>query len=428
MKNKIYIKHVLFLLIAFVISNVWVKIQYDKVNANIIQNLRYVSDNIYRFAIKQFNSNDIETEYIDEGIIFFNKKINKIKKIDKEVNNLFKELSNNEIIGSSLWAIASVYPEFMYVKPWRDEYKDLGTKFKNGYFNYIVGMESLNYVVKPDLSIFETIVNYGPYIENGTNNELYTIYFPLYFDRELQSIIIIDLKSNFIDRFINNYNKNNFSYFQIEKTDLNESLFDIIAMKNIDDKYKSIIKKPIIFLIVLNAIIYFGFICFEFVIIKVVDYVKSINQDELTGFYNRKKYLSMKRELLINTLLVIDIDHFKKINDSYGHAIGDNVIKEVCLRIRKTIRNSDIAIRWGGEEFVIIFYGLTNVVDLERKLDEIISIINSELIDGIAVTVSIGAVISEKAIPLGHAFNHADSALYSSKKTGRNKYTICDVE
>ncbi|TLS81011.1 GGDEF domain-containing protein [Photobacterium damselae subsp. damselae] len=428
MKNKIYIKHVLFLLIAFVISNVWVKIQYDKVNANIIQNLRYVSDNIYRFAIKQFNSNDIETEYIDEGIIFFNKKINKIKKIDKEVNNLFKELSNNEIIGSSLWAIASVYPEFMYVKPWRDEYKDLGTKFKNGYFNYIVGIESLNYVVKPDLSIFETIVIYGPYIENGTNNELYTIYFPLYFDRELQSIIIIDLKSNFVDRFINNYNKNNFSYFQIEKTDLNKSLFDIIAMKNIDDKYKSIIKKPIIFLIVLNAIIYFGFICFEFVIIKVVDYVKSINLDELTGFYNRKKYLSMKRELLINTLLVIDIDHFKKINDSYGHAIGDNVIKEVCLRIRKTIRNSDIAIRWGGEEFVIIFYGLTNVVDLERKLDEIISIINSELIDGIAVTVSIGAVISEKAIPLGHAFNHADSALYSSKKTGRNKYTICDVE
>ena len=428
MKNKIYIKHVLFLLIAFVISNVWVKIQYDKVNANIIQNLRYVSDNIYRFAIKQFNSNDIETEYIDEGIIFFNKKINKIKKIDKEVNNLFKELSNNEIIGSSLWAIASVYPEFMYVKPWRDEYKDLGTKFKNGYFNYIVGIESLNYVVKPDLSIFETIVIYGPYIENGTNNELYTIYFPLYFDRKLQSIIIIDLKSNFIDRFINNYNKNNFSYFQIEKTDLNKSLFDIIAMKNIDDKYKSIIKKPIIFLIVLNAIIYFGFICFEFVIIKVVDYVKSINLDELTGFYNRKKYLSMKRELLINTLLVIDIDHFKKINDSYGHAIGDNVIKEVCLRIRKTIRNSDIAIRWGGEEFVIIFYGLTNVVDLERKLDEIISIINSELIDGIAVTVSIGAVISEKAIPLGHAFNHADSALYSSKKTGRNKYTICDVE
>ncbi|HIF9273839.1 TPA: GGDEF domain-containing protein [Photobacterium damselae] len=428
MKNKIYIKHVLFLLIAFVISNVWVKIQYDKVNANIIQNLRYVSDNIYRFAIKQFNSNDIETEYIDEGIIFFNKKINKIKKIDKEVNNLFKELSNNEIIGSSLWAIASVYPEFMYVKPWRDEYKDLGTKFKNGYFNYIVGIESLNYVVKPDLSIFETIVIYGPYIENGTNNELYTIYFPLYFDRKLQSIIIIDLKSNFIDRFINNYNKNNFSYFQIDKTDLNKSLFDIIAMKNIDDKYKSIIKKPIIFLIVLNAIIYFGFICFEFVIIKVVDYVKSINQDELTGFYNRKKYLSMKRELLINTLLVIDIDHFKKINDSYGHAIGDNVIKEVCLRIRKTIRNSDIAIRWGGEEFVIIFYGLTNVVDLERKLDEIISIINSELIDGIAVTVSIGAVISEKAIPLGHAFNHADSALYSSKKTGRNKYTICDVE
>ncbi|MCG3813043.1 GGDEF domain-containing protein [Photobacterium damselae] len=428
MINKRFLKHILLFLIAFFISNVWVKVQYDKVNNHIIYNLRYISDNIYRFAIRQFNSNYIDREYIGGSVILLNGGNNKIKDLDEDFNELFNDLNNNEMVESSLWEVAIIYPEYIYVKPWRDENKKIMTKFKQGYFNHIVELESLIYEVKPNLSVFETIVIDGPYIENKTNIDLYSFYFPLYLDRKLTSIMLIDLKSNFVDKFIFDYNKNNFAYFQVDNSNLRKTLFDIVAMKSIKDEYSSIIRKPYIYLILMNIIIYFVALYFNYLGIKIIDYVKLIYLDELTGFYNRKKYLSMKRDLLINTLLVIDIDHFKKINDSYGHAIGDNVIKEVCLRIRKTMRNSDIAIRWGGEEFVIIFYGLTNLVDLERKLDEIISIINSELIDGIAVTVSIGAVISEKTIPLGHAFNHADSALYSSKKTGRNKYTICDVE
>lgn len=421
-------KHILFLLMAFVISNIWVKIQYDNVNAYINHSLRYVSDNIYRFGIAQFNAKNIDSKHVNKDVVIFDKNMDKVKNIDKSLNVLFEELKNNKSVKDSLWAIASVYPEYMYIKPWRDEYKNIGTKFKNGYFNYIVGIEDLNYLVQPDLNIFDTIKIYGPYIEIGTNNHLYSIYFPLYLDRELKSIVIIDLKSNFMERFIFDYNKNNFTYFQIDESDLNNILFNIIAMTNVEGRYKSIIKKPFTFLISLTFIIYSSFVSLGFVINIAINYINYINKDALTGFYNRKKYISMKKELQVNALLVIDIDDFKKINDLYGHHIGDNVIKEVCSRIGRTIRSTDIAIRWGGEEFVIIFYELKRIIDLEMKLDEIIYIVNSELIDDIAVTVSIGAIISKKSIPLMKAFRHADSALYSSKRTGKNKYTICNVD
>ncbi|OBU29702.1 hypothetical protein AYY23_08175 [Photobacterium kishitanii] len=102
------------------------------------------------------------------------------------------------------------------------------------------------------------------------------------------------------------------------------------------------------------------------------------------------------------------------------------VIREVSNRIRKSIRKTDIAIRWGGEEFVILFDDLFKKNDLKVKLNELLKIISNDKIESLNVTISIGAFISSKKMNISEAFICADKALYNSKNTGRNKCTIYD--
>ncbi|PSX45954.1 GGDEF domain-containing protein, partial [Photobacterium kishitanii] len=136
----------------------------------------------------------------------------------------------------------------------------------------------------------------------------------------------------------------------------------------------------------------------------------------------RKDYLNEKN--LINCIIVIDIDFFKKVNDTYGHQVGDLVIAEVSNRIRNTIRKTDVGVRWGGEEFVILLDGVINISDLNVKLEKLLKIISDKKIEDINVTISIGAFLSSNSIMLSEAFKYADDALYQSKMAGRNKYTI----
>ncbi|MEF1208002.1 GGDEF domain-containing protein, partial [Photobacterium damselae] len=75
----------------------------------------------------------------------------------------------------------------------------------------------------------------------------------------------------------------------------------------------------------------------------------------MTGFYRRDFYEKKLNKLDNFSMLLIDIDNFKKINDTYGHKKGDDVIRQVARLIMDNIRQKDIAIRWGGEEFIIIF-------------------------------------------------------------------------
>lgn len=100
----------------------------------------------------------------------------------------------------------------------------------------------------------------------------------------------------------------------------------------------------------------------------------SLQRDLMTHFYRRdyyeKKLLSQKSFCL----LIIDIDNFKSINDTYGHEVGDEVIRTVAERVNQCIRQSDIAIRWGGEEFILSFPVMTRE-QLALKAEEIRHII-----------------------------------------------------
>ncbi len=128
------------------------------------------------------------------------------------------------------------------------------------------------------------------------------------------------------------------------------------------------------------------------------------------------------------TLLICDIDNFKKINDTYGHAVGDIVLKNVAQNIKNSCRGSDLPFRYGGEEFCVILPetnepGATVFAERLRKIIEesLIQVKNAE----IKVTISLGMAIfpahgsTEKEI-----FANADKALYESKSNGRNRWTI----
>lgn len=154
--------------------------------------------------------------------------------------------------------------------------------------------------------------------------------------------------------------------------------------------------------------------------------------DPLSRLYNRLKFEEIKamefsrvrRYKMPLSICIIDIDNFKKINDTYGHFEGDKVIKTIGELLSKIIRRSDIAIRWGGEEFLILFTH-THLDEGFLACEKIRKTIESMEVDGIRFTVSLGlSEVSENDHTLEDAINRADKALYMAKTKGKNRTEI----
>jgi len=154
--------------------------------------------------------------------------------------------------------------------------------------------------------------------------------------------------------------------------------------------------------------------------------------DSLTGLYNRRAILGKLRELinLANrykedfSLSMLDIDHFKKVNDRYGHLTGDEVLEEIATLIRQNIRDTDIVGRYGGEEFIIILpkTTLSSAWVVAERLRSIIE--KAEMKDSagniFAITVSQGLAGWERGEDAYSLISCADEALYKAKEKGRN--------
>lgn len=121
---------------------------------------------------------------------------------------------------------------------------------------------------------------------------------------------------------------------------------------------------------------------------------------------------------------MIDIDHFKLVNDKHGHATGDKVLAEVGHRLRDLVRTSDIVGRYGGEEFCIIAPE-TNLAQSELLAERIRRAIESSPCGGLAVTVSLGiAARDPQTSGVEALIARADSGLYCAKRAGRNRVVI----
>jgi diguanylate cyclase (GGDEF)-like protein len=145
--------------------------------------------------------------------------------------------------------------------------------------------------------------------------------------------------------------------------------------------------------------------------------------DALTGLYNHRAYKERIDGLSQYVLLVIDIDHFKRLNDTHGHLAGDKVLVGLGNIIKQSVRSGDLAFRYGGEEFVVVLPGTSVPVGL--KIAERLRVKIAEWdFKGekglIPVTVSIGVSVKKPGMSSQVIFEQADRALYRAKQLGRN--------
>lgn len=159
------------------------------------------------------------------------------------------------------------------------------------------------------------------------------------------------------------------------------------------------------------------------------------NTDTLTGLMNRRAFLQLfshemdrfKRHGTVFSVAVMDLDHFKKVNDVYGHQAGDDTLKLFSRILEETFRKSDVAARWGGEEFVALLPD-TKEEQAKMALEKVRSALEAVTIETekgpMSCTVSIGAAqYDSEEQTLDDVLAQADKALYMAKETGRNK--IC---
>lgn len=150
--------------------------------------------------------------------------------------------------------------------------------------------------------------------------------------------------------------------------------------------------------------------------------------DPLTGIYNRAKFNDeLKQNVWCSkknntplSIMIIDFDDFKKINDTYGHLIGDNVIIECTSLIQKDIRDSDIFARWGGEEFVLILPNMDIVHSLEMGERLRKKIENCVFKDMVKLTCSFGVAQLSSDDDIESLLQKVDKMLYEAKSTGKN--------
>ena len=156
--------------------------------------------------------------------------------------------------------------------------------------------------------------------------------------------------------------------------------------------------------------------------------------DPLTGLFNRQTFelffseihKEQARQYRSLALLMIDIDHFKRVNDSFGHQTGDVVLKWVAERIASLVRESDLLGRWGGEEFLVLLKDcdLVNGISRAEKIRDAITTQDGGRGIPVSVTVSIGLAIHEQGEGVEEYIDRVDRALYQAKSQGRNRVAV----
>jgi diguanylate cyclase (GGDEF)-like protein len=169
--------------------------------------------------------------------------------------------------------------------------------------------------------------------------------------------------------------------------------------------------------------------------LKTQKYERLSEEDPLTGIYNRRAFMRTIRYEVDQAhknhqplaLLVLDLDHFKQVNDTYGHETGDLLLKYFVKYTKELIRTSDIFARVGGEEFALLLPNTSREgaqTLAEKIVNEIASLNLDDIAHGLQITVSIGVVQLEEEMDLQMLLKKADIYLYEAKRNGRNR-TCC---
>lgn len=161
--------------------------------------------------------------------------------------------------------------------------------------------------------------------------------------------------------------------------------------------------------------------------------VEKLSQtDPLTGVFNRYRFMEIMQQEIERagrykipfSLLLLDLDHFKRVNDTHGHLVGDLVLKEISQQLQAEVRSVDAVGRFGGEEFVIILPSIANAEAIAQRICQHIASLDIPIPTGmLQVTVSIGiATYTPEDQSVEQVIRRADQGLYAAKAKGRNTY------
>jgi len=177
------------------------------------------------------------------------------------------------------------------------------------------------------------------------------------------------------------------------------------------------------------ALGFFGVVIFQFS----ERVQRTINTDALTKLANKSYFKSeLKRHLHTNTInyvIMADLDHFKRVNDTYGHEFGDKVLVQTAAQIKKNTRAEDCPARYGGEEFIIYLAGVSSdkaieIMERIRSQIENMQILHEETGKTVPITISLGAAQIPKGMDVSKAVELADKALYKAKE----KRNVCVLQ
>jgi len=153
-------------------------------------------------------------------------------------------------------------------------------------------------------------------------------------------------------------------------------------------------------------------------------------KDPLTSLLNRRGLHVYLDKIIPQSLrnkepfgiVLIDIDHFKKYNDTYGHSAGDDLLVKFSEMLQNEVRDGDLAVRYGGEEFILVV-PKTNINELKEYTDRIFSVVKYDC----KITISAGLAVHTKNLSFDQLFGLADEALYAAKGAGRDQYQVASV-
>ncbi len=183
-----------------------------------------------------------------------------------------------------------------------------------------------------------------------------------------------------------------------------------------------------------------GMVCYQLAI-KLSEHKRALSAlsriDSLTGLLNhgswkdllQLKFLKCTQQQGHATIALIDIDHFKQINDSHGHIVGDAVLRQLSLELRRNLRENDLAGRYGGDEFCVILpqMPLQQAARVMERMRETFSNYRNPQFPELRVSLSIGlAEFQPSYIDAASWLNAADRALYAAKDTGRNRVSVSE--
>jgi diguanylate cyclase (GGDEF)-like protein len=162
--------------------------------------------------------------------------------------------------------------------------------------------------------------------------------------------------------------------------------------------------------------------------------------DELTGLFGRRHFLSLAnrefaRQRRVETpvsVMMLDLDHFKRVNDTHGHAVGDSVLRTLADVLRAGLREMDVAGRLGGEEFSVLLTGAESTVAIEvahrLRIAMAEQVVTTQSGDRVSCTISIGVAERDGDEALDDILNRADAALYAAKRAGRDRVGLAGAE